>query len=60
MSGALTTMSPEDRRLLDVFAKRVRLLAPSAADLNLANGLHRSAVNRAYYAMFYSVLDPAS
>lgn len=24
-------MSPEDRRLLDVFAKRVRLLAPSAA-----------------------------
>lgn len=30
--------------------------ALAAADLNLANGLHRSAVNRAYYAMFYSVL----
>lgn len=24
--------------------------------LNLTNGLHRSAVNRAYYAMFYAVL----
>ena len=30
--------------------------ALAAADLSLANGLHRSAVNRAYYAMFYSVL----
>ena len=27
-----------------------------AAELNLANGLERSAVNRAYYAMFYAVL----
>ena len=30
--------------------------ALAAADLNLANGLLRSAVNRAYYAMFYGVL----
>ncbi|MGH2361450.1 MAG: HEPN domain-containing protein [bacterium] len=30
--------------------------ALTAAELSLANGLHRSAVNRAYYAMFYSVL----
>ena len=30
--------------------------ALDAAELNLANGLHRSAVNRAYYAMFYAVL----
>ena len=30
--------------------------AIAAAELNLANGLHRSAVNRAYYAMFYAVL----
>ena len=30
--------------------------ALGAAELNLANGLLRSAVNRAYYAMFYSVL----
>jgi uncharacterized protein (UPF0332 family) len=30
--------------------------ALTAAEINLANGLHRSAVNRAYYAMFYSVL----
>jgi uncharacterized protein (UPF0332 family) len=30
--------------------------ALSAAELNLANGLHRSTVNRAYYAMFYAVL----
>ena len=30
--------------------------AIAAAELNLANGLHRSAVNRGYYAMFYSVL----
>ena len=30
--------------------------AIAAAELNLANGLHRSAVNRAYYAMFYGVL----
>jgi uncharacterized protein len=30
--------------------------ALAAADLNLANGLHRSAINRAYYAMFYAVL----
>lgn len=30
--------------------------ALAAGELNLANGLHRSAVNRAYYAMFYSVL----
>jgi uncharacterized protein (UPF0332 family) len=28
----------------------------AAAELNLANGLQRSAVNRAYYAMFYAVL----
>ena len=27
-----------------------------AAELSLTNGLHRSAVNRAYYAMFYGVL----
>ncbi len=30
--------------------------ALTAAELNSANGLERSAVNRAYYAMFYSVL----
>ena len=30
--------------------------ALSAAELNLANRLERSAVNRAYYAMFYAVL----
>ena len=30
--------------------------AIASAELNLANGLHRSAVNRAYYAMFYAVL----
>jgi uncharacterized protein (UPF0332 family) len=30
--------------------------AIAAATLNLTNGLHRSAVNRAYYAMFYAVL----
>jgi uncharacterized protein (UPF0332 family) len=30
--------------------------ALAAAKLNLANGLERSAVNRAYYAMFYAVL----
>ena len=30
--------------------------AVSAAELNLANGFERSAVNRAYYAMFYAVL----
>jgi uncharacterized protein (UPF0332 family) len=30
--------------------------AMAAAELNLANGLQRSAVNRAYYAMFYAVL----
>jgi uncharacterized protein (UPF0332 family) len=30
--------------------------ALDAAALNLANGLHHSAVNRAYYAMFYAVL----
>lgn len=30
--------------------------ALAAAELNLANGLERSAINRAYYAMFYSVL----
>ena len=30
--------------------------ALAAAELSLANGLHRSAVNRGYYAMFYAVL----
>ena len=30
--------------------------ALAAAETNLSNGLHRSAVNRAYYAMFYAVL----
>jgi uncharacterized protein (UPF0332 family) len=30
--------------------------AIAAAELSLANGLERSAVNRAYYAMFYAVL----
>jgi uncharacterized protein (UPF0332 family) len=30
--------------------------ALAAANLSLANGLRRSAVNRAYYAMFYAVL----
>lgn len=30
--------------------------ALAAAELNLANDLDRSAVNRAYYAMFYAVL----
>jgi uncharacterized protein (UPF0332 family) len=30
--------------------------AIAAAELNLVNGLHRSAINRVYYAMFYSVL----
>jgi len=30
--------------------------ALASAQLGLANGLHRSAVNRAYYAMFYAVL----
>ena len=30
--------------------------ALAAAALNLANGLERSAINRAYYAMFYAVL----
>lgn len=30
--------------------------ALAAAELNLANGLERSATNRAYYAMFYAVL----
>ena len=30
--------------------------ALTAADLNASNGLLRSAVNRAYYAMFYAVL----
>ena len=30
--------------------------ALTAADVNLANNLHRSAVNRPYYAMFYAVL----
>jgi hypothetical protein len=30
--------------------------ALAAANLNLANGLERSATNRAYYAMFYAVL----
>jgi len=30
--------------------------ALAAARLNLTNGLQRSAVNRAYYAMFYGVL----
>ena len=30
--------------------------AHAAADLSRANALQRSAVNRAYYAMFYSVL----
>ena len=30
--------------------------AVAAADLNLAGGLRRSAINRAYYAMFYAVL----
>jgi uncharacterized protein (UPF0332 family) len=27
-----------------------------AAELSLSNALHRSAINRAYYAMFYAVL----
>ena len=30
--------------------------ALAAARLNLANGLQRSAINRAYYATFYAVL----
>ena len=30
--------------------------ALAAAELTLSNGLHRAAVNRAYYAMFYAVL----
>ena len=30
--------------------------ALAAAELNLSNSLERSAVNRAYYAMFYAVL----
>jgi len=30
--------------------------ALAAAELTLANGLERSAINRAYYAMFYAVL----
>ena len=30
--------------------------ALAAAELSLTNGLHRSAVNRGYYAMFYGVL----
>jgi uncharacterized protein (UPF0332 family) len=30
--------------------------ALAAAALNLANGLERSAINRAYYGMFYAVL----
>jgi uncharacterized protein (UPF0332 family) len=30
--------------------------ANGAAELSLANGFERSAVNRAYYAMFYAVL----
>lgn len=30
--------------------------ALAAAELNLANGLQRSAVNRGYYVMFYAVL----
>ena len=30
--------------------------ALAAAELSLTNGLHRSAVNRAYYSMFYGVL----
>lgn len=30
--------------------------ALAAATLNLTNGLERSAINRAYYAMFYAVL----
>lgn len=30
--------------------------ALSAAELNLSNALERSAINRAYYAMFYAVL----
>lgn len=30
--------------------------ALAAADLNLRNALERSAINRAYYAMFYAVL----
>lgn len=30
--------------------------ALTAAEINLTNGLQRSAVNRAYYAMFYAVL----
>jgi uncharacterized protein (UPF0332 family) len=30
--------------------------AMASAELNLSNGLERSAVNRAYYAMFYAVL----
>jgi uncharacterized protein (UPF0332 family) len=30
--------------------------ALTAAELSLANDLHRSAVNRGYYAMFYAVL----
>lgn len=30
--------------------------ALAAAELNLSNALNRSAINRAYYAMFYAVL----
>ena len=30
--------------------------ALAAAELSLASALHRSAVNRAYYAMFYALL----
>lgn len=48
----------EGERLKALVAYRLEQSAEAlrAAELNVANGLDRSAANRAYYAMFYVVL----
>jgi uncharacterized protein (UPF0332 family) len=47
---------PEKIRALVDYRLEQAAEAVTAAELNLANGLARSAVNRAYYGMFYAVL----
>lgn len=48
----------EDEKILHLIQYRLEQAAESlaAAELNLANRMDRSAVNRTYYAMFYAVL----
>ena len=46
----------EKRRALVAYRMEQADEALRSADVNLAAGMVRSAVNRAYYAMFYAVL----